>query len=704
MNPSPSSAESGSRLGVVAEGLFALISDAVFTIAHGDVSSLYRVPRLQDKPDPSSLFLGDIWKTSWITNKVPFMALIPVHKPFYSPLFQRLNYRDSDLPLQHLPDGSWSLNLELICEWVSLERNLRAILSAMLNCSTVPVPFFFRLWSFPKRYGYELAYRTNRATRIIASRSRDAFVPLMVAISFSILVLDWEQAHRTNFNWCEKVLTETRIHHQWLTDLEMSPVGDVLIPRVGGFVDMDSCQFKFILPTLQSMNMPLFLHWGVTDYGPSHFPGYLEGWVLRRVEISRLQLMARLPRPTNETYPPSIEYNPLTHLSLLPPSSNILPSFATDSATPAAASPPRTFPPVEKYSGQQEGEDWQTFFARREKADVVRASHETPQDKQRRMQREDHAATGMTPGRKGARVFVWEEVDGFLVRRAAGRDHYHLIWEDFGPNQRKYNSFLNEWDLCEEFAPMDQPEHWDDDDDDDPIYNHPLLPQDDPAKPPDHNDGTYSSSADLRHIHDVPADSDDHVEFDDSLEDLAYYRFGFVKPLGEVNEPKKPVAWLLVQKLVGESWRTDGARPSKDIQKYLCNFFGHLLNSSPVPVIPQAIHDLLQPDADVHLNSNVCIRREMLGLPNQTVYYIVSSPRSTVKECPFQLALTSAASVVEIVRCQWGELVQIAHQLLGRGISFKACIRGDPRPPPTESVPRYPGLGYRPVGYKLRLS
>jgi hypothetical protein len=74
------------------------------------------------------------------------------------------------------------------------------------------------------------------------------------------------------------------------------------------------------------------------------------------------------------------------------------------------------------------------------------------------MARIAHASKFLVPGKSGARVFYWEDVNGFRVRRAAGRRNYDSIWEGYGDKQRRYDSFRNEWDLCEDFDPTDGPE------------------------------------------------------------------------------------------------------------------------------------------------------------------------------------------------------------------------------------------------------
>lgn len=119
---------------------------------------------------------------------------------------------------------------------------------------------------------------------------------------------------------------------------------------------------------------------------------------------------------------------------------------------------PTTFPPVDRNSSQLPGQHWRDFFAAQARSNVAKATREkTPKERQARAQKEQHAARHLCPGAKGATVFVWEDIDGFRVRKAAGRKKYALIWEDYRKKERRYDAFYDEWDLCTEFGDDEGP-------------------------------------------------------------------------------------------------------------------------------------------------------------------------------------------------------------------------------------------------------
>ncbi|RDB18833.1 hypothetical protein Hypma_014529 [Hypsizygus marmoreus] len=245
----------------------ALVDGVVYTVLQG---SHTRFPAIPSKifPESESTRLPD-FTLKWIPNEFPFLFFIPKYKPFYGPLFNRLAIDEKHLPIECVEDGHYSLDRDVITDWVTLERNLRAILSAMHHrCGSLPP--LFQFWAFPKRYGYENCYRSQRVARAIAIRSRDAFVPLMAALSFFYLVLVDREVKVEGFAWRDEVLRDTGIHYEWLAALEHSVVADMTIPRVGGIVDMKTCQYSGFLKVINQARMDfLCLCWGPTsDWGP----------------------------------------------------------------------------------------------------------------------------------------------------------------------------------------------------------------------------------------------------------------------------------------------------------------------------------------------------------------------------------------------------------------------------------------------------
>jgi hypothetical protein len=676
------------------DGRFALHGTHVFTVVQGDLDIFKHVPRPIDTARPLSGNLDGIWKIGWPYNELPFMSLVPVHRPFYGPLFSRLSYDHRTIPIQRHPHG-WSLKLEVMREWISLERNLRAIILAILEPERLTR--LFRLWAWPTQYGYELHYRRCSDARIIALRSRDAFVPLMAAGTFALMYMYRNEKIEQNYSWRERVLQKTGIHHQWLADFEVSAVGDFLVPRVGGIIEMADCQYAELLPWLIQINMPLYLHWGITTTRPTTTTDYLDqaGLVPDHTHIRELQ--SRASRPSNT----DTEHSQST-ISSTPADDPTSSSTPPHAPTPPRDPTPRIFPPVERNSGQRPGEEWQAFFARRAQHNEIRAQNESSLDRDRRIRQEAHAATGQVPGKRGARVYFWDEVDGFLIRRAAGRANYDDYWERYGPNQRRYDSFRNEWDLCAAFDPHDEP-MFDNDDDDDPdnddyfdSANPPLL---DAIDVPDHNEGVYSSGADLQRIYGRQESDDQTLSSEDQIDDLAYHRFGFYCSW-DVTTNREDLRWDTIAKILGHGWVEGRVNPRQSAKDSMSSFLSSLVRARLLTDVPAHLYDLRQTDAEIHRQTTIRVRSERF---DNKAYYFIAPRTSEGANARMELVLPSAASVLEIMRRHWGpDLTLIMHQLLDRGIPFNTCIPD--RPPPTRILPlrpvsRYNGLGYRPPKY-----
>jgi hypothetical protein len=101
-----------------------------------------------------------------------------------------------------------------------------------------------------------------------------------------------------------------------------------------------------------------------------------------------------------------------------------------------------------------------------------------------RLAREEEGKKFRLPGKSGARVFHWLEVDGFLLRMEVYRREVDDLWHDFPDQQKCYNAFNREWDICEQFAPTAIVEDEGFDDDGDPNIPYSLLEQDDQLDPP----------------------------------------------------------------------------------------------------------------------------------------------------------------------------------------------------------------------------
>ncbi|KAF7355861.1 hypothetical protein MVEN_00914700 [Mycena venus] len=311
----------------------------------------------------------------------------------------------------------------------------------------------------------------------------------------------WEAAEKEYPN-CSQV---------WFSMLEASAIGDLSIPRVGGILDF-TCPHNRYNMNLNSSSrrhkleglvniiygvypIPLYFFWGNLDAEPdfpiprrlkdlgfypehreiaclSRLPGKVafSAWIQKRERKMHSERDDHPYRPPHisdravisaDTQPPQIPDRAITSADAQPPQILDGAVNSVDAQSPVAFSSgdalAARYPQPEKDSGQMYGEDVQSFMARRRVENEKLAARETPGLKSKRLEREREAAKGTPPGRKGARVFIWEEEDGFFIRRAFNRISAADRWDEFTTDQRVCDGFHHEWNLCTAFAPDEEP-------------------------------------------------------------------------------------------------------------------------------------------------------------------------------------------------------------------------------------------------------
>ncbi|KAJ7153189.1 hypothetical protein C8R43DRAFT_885795 [Mycena crocata] len=323
-------------------------------------------------------------------------------------------------------------------------------------------------------------------------------------------------------------------------------------------------------------------------------------------------------------------------------------------------------PQPERDSGQRPGEDFRAFFARRKLRNEQIVMVESSVLKEQRLQREEHAVKGAAPGKKGARVFVWEEEQGIWIRRAVNRTAAADMWDEFTTNQRLYDGFRKEWDLCPPLA-LDEESQGSDDEE---------------------IDVEMGIAEDTRPAYDPYRD----------ISELAGARFGFTEATAATTFEKKPFDDKLSLKSLGdEKWpRLGEAR-----YRHLPTFLAYLHTAKSIEDIPSALLDLGQEGAEISLESNWAIMVSQEHL-NGNLLYVLKPVVFPPEILPLYILLPSAATVLQVLRMGWGpDPQEIISRLIQHGVEFRVCIRHEVyRQPPPPLPDRATGLGFRRVGYK----
>jgi hypothetical protein len=580
----------------------------------------------------------------------------------------------------------------------------------------------------------------------------------MASITMMFFLLD----ARGPSDWRDRVLEKLDFeqgHAQWFADLENSAVGNRTIPRVGGILDLtnasdaniDPINRQHKLETLievilrENLPVPLYFFWGkikdVPDYPiPRRLKetGFYPDWQ----EIRHLRDL-----PGETAFSPWHEkagrmYSEREHRPPAPPAppvassrdmTSVLPFVATPVlpvVSPSDATPPRppsstdtgstdggpAFPQPEKHSGQLYGEDINSFLSRRQARNAELAAAETDKMKAERLQREAHAAKGAPPGRKGARVFIWEEETGFYIRRSINRNSAADMWDHFTDNQRLYDGFRNEWDLCEALAPSEgvQDDYDSDDgaqmDADAESRSHPHPENDLSGAPaelyPEEQIGPLLTSDDIMQSHglerdvepgEIPDAAPPPYEPYCDISEIPHARFGFTRPIGPESYPMFLDKKLCLKSLGDENWPKMGQAQFEHLPSLLASI--HAARS--LNDVPQQLLDLRQPGADISAETNwaVAVTPERL---NNKLFYVLRPKGVYPEDCRIHILLESAATTLQVLRMGWGpDLQEIIFNLVQLGVEFRICIRDRPsivpRPPLADG---YTGLGCRRVGHK----
>jgi hypothetical protein len=399
--------------------------------------------------DPLSTRLSDFQRPRWWSEEFAWLAFVPLHPSFTGYPFDCLSY----IPprAENVGADRYQLNSEIANSWRILEDTLVQVTSYLTSKYQVKVIRPFSPWA----YGYRGTYKNPRAVQRCAHSSRDWFAIWMGLFSYLIAVGNTKQHEVAPIlapEWFT-LLTEIGFEQDWLSGIYLSTVGDfsVDIPRAGIFLDLFN-------PDKRQPSVAWFIHHNVPVWYP---------WGEKEAHsAARNPDFARHYAPSADALrPPSPLFLP-SPLSTPPrPSSpQILLNEGETDVTKANLPTPQ-HQPSPHHLTETTYQSWREFFTLRSLRNAETEKSETPGQQQTRLNRMRKPPTVNT------KVFIWTSstnpnipLDQLYRTRVSKRYNEDTIG-DYGENQRRYDAFHNEWDLCEEFGPCD------DDDDDDDLYD-----------------------------------------------------------------------------------------------------------------------------------------------------------------------------------------------------------------------------------------
>jgi hypothetical protein len=435
----------------------------------------------------------------------------------------------------------------------------------------------------PSLLGFLAKFKSRRSAHFHITKSRDWFVIWMGLLSFLIAHIEFVEINHAIPDWFQ-YLVDAGIPQTWLGSFHQSGLCNFSRTslRVGVFIDwLEKDVSRPRLEFFTCFNIPVWYPW----------TSELANLVASSSALANLR-------------PPPEQLQSATTFILQQPStfaqgvSEILTSSPLHSDPPALpssqspASSPQSpaQPPVRPDMSQAEllvarlahakTKPWLPFFQAREARNLEKAAKETPEARQTRLNRE------RKPPQNKVEVFIWEwsEEDPLQlvrIRVTTNRERKDAL-ESHSSSQLIYNSWSNEWDLCDYFGGSD------DDDDDD---NDGGGGSGDSAFNDNNNDPEDSEMAHAAYIadriqapvsfHDPLIDNANDSEGADTtmtfdILDYLATHYGFVCPLSQQNpQSVDNKAWDNCMKALG---RVAGSSnpPLPDFHESIIRFIGAL--------------------------------------------------------------------------------------------------------------------------------
>ncbi|KAL0568547.1 hypothetical protein V5O48_013435 [Marasmius crinis-equi] len=662
-----------------------LVDDQLFSTPTGiPPYNFPHLPREDVFRQPSALASSyfDVATPSWITDDMPYIGFVPAINPVYTSWLCPLRFNFRTLPVQRRDDGKFELRPEVQKEWDTLERNFRSLLSAAMLESNLNLPHPFRLWSSPRQYGYTRVHKTERMARRQALASKEAFLPLLAALSFFAHALVQRKPLQYNKKSVISQLAQTRgISETWSAYFEITLLD---APFIGGYINCSLSGMTRWIPLLQSSGMPLCLSWvSASSFIPKLAPSKLSGIRPSEEEIDYLRTRRE-------------KYDPYSFVRQLREQNH------------------------EQNREQKPGQTMEEFFEQRLKHNQLLEQRESKEDRYRRTKLVEHAQRDLPPREQSeTKVFLWTLQYGMRVREPVASGNYAHEWTSYGPKQRRYDSFHNEWDICTDFDPNDGPRDLDDFSDDDRID---AYPDENPSIAPGYTAREY---LDRLHRSTISNPIHNPPHFGLSVKEMSYRRLGFLPRVS--HHPKTDKSDMnLARHVFGLSRVPYDAGMSKAEAQDLFELLDAITNSKSLNDLPPTC-DLLDKGNSIHQPWPFRLTyRDIDG--GMWMLCGTEADHVNFTTC-FEIGVMSATAVLEIARRRIGNKKDIMEALVEQGSSFRTMVAqemagGDttdmlPEPPVHPAVirnivrldngPSSPSgcrarLGFRSHGHKFTLA
>lgn len=665
--------------------------------------------------------------TRWAYAARPWLPLVPLNPDFDGPIFACLNHSAFSLRIEVDRQGKYILHRDIREKWRDLEQKLLWCQERLGAGLLVPWGTLFA--RAPTSYGYQRSHVDARLAKKVALRSRNSFLCTSIPFSLHCTVADillaivaictWHIMSRryrgSDRAWISLLTDDPTypIPAEWVLELSRSFVGDLStnVPRTGVFISSIYCPWEAQLPMFEAFSIPIWvcydgntavdikLHHYIPS--PKAIADAIEAQQSGQMHADSAwgQTHGTWGQPDNGSES-VVEWDQAWSQSGL--------GWNLDggehqlvSAGPQQRVDP-LFPVPERLSGQKPGEEYHVFFARRREENKVKEAKETPTRRQSRQSRERSAMSHSIPGKSNtATVFEWQpqdEFDGFLLRIRLTKTQISTTWGNYSRSTRIYDSFRNEWDLCDALDPTSTPDgDWEEDH---------FLPVPAPSGPPPPPLSSFMQDIENYFGHHEVAPSSNYTSGIERFASILCFHLGFQLTASTHTARDRSTTfeqwiqrttWINLCKLIGDSG--DDVESVADAQKRIITCFVGYLVTLPSSQLSQIPSDLWDLGPDTSLSAwNANIRVSYIHVSEQQLLYVIQ-PCLSPSLVPWKLVVPDAATALMCLRRDWGyDIMEIARNLLQKGIAFKT-LQPIAVPPctrrPVMELRTY-SLGYKP--------
>ncbi|KAF7972407.1 hypothetical protein HWV62_18064 [Athelia sp. TMB] len=597
------------------------------------------------------------------SNKYPFLGFTIANLRYSHVLLRRLNHSFNTLPIV-FRHGEWALADDVVRQWEDLEHCLIMISNHLFNHFQTMLPADVSFFPFPSSFGFARGRPYENQMRRAVMKARAAFGPLLVLCSYMIALTPSFTAN--NPPWLQSLSDEKgniRLPHAWVEDFAASPVADFSTCNTRiGVVMTPSCQFFEYLPKFLRANVPVWILWNQSNWY-STVPGVLR-------------------------YRPAMDQVRLAHRSACVS----LEDRNGDNGQ-------------ELKLADDMGESPERFFERRNKINRQFMPTETQEVREARSAREAEAMEHRVPEVSGARVFVWKIKGSRWFRCLLDWEDICVIWPNIRNDQRRYDSFANEWDIYAITDPS--PVELSHSDNSCPVdqssmeesvaapLNAVILGNRLPIRAVDY-------TRDLGEAYNHTSSVNNPVEID-NLYTIIRYRLGFQpssQVFGSGSSPDPRVStWKQARTVLGD---VSSVCDNPEMQDAVVRFVNHGLLKS----VPSGFWDFAKDSKHVIVPENDYLR--VVRVKNRDLSYYELIPKTTktsVSVPAWRLMLHDPLTALECVRRSNRSISKTDYALFliksGRSFNTRLTVH---RPPPSlipaaRSLYSQGGLGSHPFNY-----